>query len=250
MEKHSIKISIITVVYNGEETLEQTIQSVLNQTYKNIEYIIIDGGSTDGTLDIIRKYEQKISFWVSEKDNGLYDAMNKGIRVAKGEIIGMINSDDWYELNAFEIIVESYLGNPTKKIFHGDRYNILVNGKKNIRRFNSSRFKFLYYSMTYNHPSMFVHREIYKGMKYNTSLKALSDYEFVLTQYLKDKNLFHYIPLPYVNYRLDGISGNLKLKDALREGFKTRRNSGLSYSRSMLSVFIRILIVFSKRIVF
>lgn len=110
-------ISIITVVYNGEKYLEQTIQSVINQTYKNIEYIVIDGGSTDGTLDIIKKYEEHISYWVSESDKGLYDAMNKGIGVAKGELIGMINSDDWYELEAVEIMAEAYKNNPTKVYF-------------------------------------------------------------------------------------------------------------------------------------
>ena len=109
-------ISIITVVYNGEEYLEQTINSVINQTYKNIEYLIIDGGSTDGTLDIIKKYDNHISYSVSESDKGLYDAMNKGISIANGELIGMINSDDWYELDAVELIVNKYLENPTLNI--------------------------------------------------------------------------------------------------------------------------------------
>ena len=99
----SILISVITVVFNGEEHLQQTIDSISNQTYKNIEYIIIDGGSTDGTLDIIKKNEHIIDLYVSEKDDGLYDAMNKGISMAIVEIIGMINSDDWYEPNTLEI---------------------------------------------------------------------------------------------------------------------------------------------------
>ena len=91
------KVSIITVCLNSEKTLEQAIQSVISQTYKNIEYIIVDGASTDGTLDIISKYENKITKWVSEKDQGLYYAMNKGIDMATGDIVGIINSDDWYE---------------------------------------------------------------------------------------------------------------------------------------------------------
>ncbi len=111
-------ISIITVVYNGEKYLKQAIESVINQTYKNIEYIIIDGGSTDNTLNIIKNYHQNISKWVSEPDNGLYDAMNKGIKLATGELIGMVNSDDWSELTAVEIIVNEYLKNDNKQIFH------------------------------------------------------------------------------------------------------------------------------------
>ena len=91
-------ISVVTVSYNAIATIEQTILSVINQKYSAIEYIIIDGGSTDGTVDIIKKYEDKISYWVSERDNGIYDAMNKGIRHATGKIVGIINSDDWYEM--------------------------------------------------------------------------------------------------------------------------------------------------------
>jgi glycosyltransferase involved in cell wall biosynthesis len=248
LEKQQPLISIITVVYNGAKTLEQTIQSVLNQTYKNIEYIIIDGESSDGTLDIIKKYEDQISLWVSEPDKGLYDAMNKGITKAHGEIIGMINSDDWYEQNAVELIVEAYKLNPEKQIFHGDRYDILADGTRSIRKFNTSTFKFLYYGMTYNHPSMFVHRDKYKNDFYNIKLKALSDYEFVLKQFLKDKSNFQYIPIAYVNYRLDGISGTMKLKDALEEGFNARRNSGLGYFRNMFSVFTRITVVLLNKL--
>ena len=113
-------VSIITVVYNGEKYLQQTIDSVVNQSYRNIEFIIIDGGSTDGTLDIIKANEESVSKWISEPDEGLYDAMNKGIRLSRGEIIGMINSDDWYELDAVKIMVEAFLNNPTKNIFHAD----------------------------------------------------------------------------------------------------------------------------------
>tara|TARA_B100000780_G_scaffold276761_1_gene245996 strand:+ start:135 stop:971 length:837 start_codon:yes stop_codon:yes gene_type:complete len=106
--------SIITVVLNNEKFIEQTIKSVLNQKYKNFEYIIIDGGSTDGTIEIIKKYEKKIDYWVSGKDKGLYDAFNKGMSVAKGEFIGIINSDDLYTKNSLSIISKYVLSN--KKI--------------------------------------------------------------------------------------------------------------------------------------
>lgn len=221
-------ISIITVVYNGAKTLEQTIESVLNQTYKNIEYIIIDGGSTDGTLDIIKQYEEQISLWISEPDKGLYDAMNKGIKKAKGEIIGMINSDDWYEPNAVELIVEAYKLNPEKKIFHGDRFDILEDGTKRIRKFHPSSFKFLYYGMTYNHPSMFVHREEYKYHLYNINLKSHSDYQFVLEAFLKKPTNFLYIPITLTNYRLDGVSANMPWVESSKAVYKIRRKLGFS----------------------
>ena len=113
------KISIITVVFNGVKTIEQTILSVISQKYENMEYIIIDGGSTDGTIDIIKKYEDKIAYWISEADQVIYDAMNKGIDKSTGDIIGILNSDDFYDKdimdrinNVFMLIrnVELYMG--------------------------------------------------------------------------------------------------------------------------------------------
>lgn len=232
-------ISIITVVYNGSKTLEQTICSVLNQTYKNIEYIIIDGGSVDGTLNIIKKYEDRLSFWVSEPDKGLYDAMNKGISHAKGELIGMINSDDWYELNAVELIVGAFIKDSEKKIFHGDRYDVDFDGKRRIYKFNPSLFKFLFFSMTYNHPSMFVHKNIYEKYCYNTEFQSISDYEFVLKVFLNDNSIFHYIPLSYVNYTLDGISSKQSLISEIKEGSKARLNAGLKSHHVLVFVILK-----------
>lgn len=236
---HVPLISIITVVFNGEKYLEQTIKSVLGQTYTNIEYIIVDGGSTDSTLAIVRQYEDQLARWISEPDKGLYDAMNKGIRMATGDIIGMINSDDWYEPNAVQLIVDAYRKNPTKKIFHADRMDVLLDGSRRVKRFNGSKFKFLYYGMTYNHPSMFVHRDVYKDQSYNTNLRALSDYEFVLKNLIRDPEIFLYLPNSYVNYRLDGLSGTMSTKKILREGFEARKNAGLGSVQNYFSWLIR-----------
>lgn len=244
--KYAPLVSIITVVYNGEKYLQQTIESVVNQAYENIEYIIIDGGSTDKTLEIIKKYEHYISLWKSEPDNGLYDAMNKGISLAKGELIGMINSDDWYEPEAVETIVNEYLKNPDKHIFHADRFDVLENGERKLKRFHPSSLKFKYYGMTYNHPSMFVTSIEYQKHLYSTELKSLSDYQFTLEAFMSNKNNFCYVPKPIVNYRLDGISAQLSLKQALKEGFQARAKSGMGLIPNITSYLFRFFVILVK----
>ncbi|TMM58195.1 glycosyltransferase [Maribacter algarum] len=228
-------ISIITVVYNGERYLQQTIDSVANQSYKNIEYIIVDGESTDATLSIIKKNSNHISQWISEPDEGLYDAMNKGIGMAKGVLIGIINSDDWYELNAVETVVNTYLEFPQKTIFHSNRFDV-DNDTKKIRKFNPSNFKFKYYGMTYNHPSMFISPREYKEHLYNTTLKSLSDYEFILTAFLRDPDRFYYIDQTLVNYRLDGISAHMGFLESKKEAYLARRQAGMSILERVFAV--------------
>ena len=120
---HQPKVSIITVCFNSAKTIRDTIESVINQTYKNIEYIIVDGGSTDGTIDIIKEYEPYIAKWVSESDDGIYDAMNKGIMMSTGEIIGLVNSDDFLELEAIKNVVKTYLKNINGDVFVEDKNN-------------------------------------------------------------------------------------------------------------------------------
>tara|TARA_B100001093_G_scaffold409908_1_gene399049 strand:- start:4751 stop:5503 length:753 start_codon:yes stop_codon:yes gene_type:complete len=240
-------VSIITVVYNGERHLLQTINSVSNQTYKPIEYLIIDGASTDCTLDIIQDNETKITKWISEPDQGLYDAMNKGIKLAKGELIGMINSDDWFEPNAVEVMVNAFLNNPTKTIFHTNRYDIDTDNTRVIKKFNPSSFKFKYYGMTYHHPSMFIAKKEYNKHLYNIELKALSDYQFVLEAFLQTPQGFFYIDKAIVNYRLEGISAQMKIYNRLAEGYIARRNAEMSLTENLLSLIIRsIYFIFQK----
>jgi len=241
--KNSLKVSIITVVFNGEKYLEQTIRSVINQTYNNIEYIIIDGGSTDKTIDIVNKYKEHVSYFVSEPDDGLYDAMNKGIVVATGEIIGIVNSDDWYELNAVEYMVNAYKKNPEKRIFHGDVMHIFSDEYKKLRKFNPSEFRFKYYAVTYEHPTFFVVDAEYKEHLYNTKLKVLSDYQFMLEAFLKNKNKFYYLPQTISNFRIGGESAKISLLSRLREGFIARKNAGMKLYQNIFSYVVRFMMI-------
>lgn len=232
----TILISIVTVVYNGAEHLEQTINSVINQTYGNIEYIVIDGGSTDGSFEIASKYRDRIAHLISEPDEGLYDAMNKGISLAKGDFIGLLNSDDWLETDAIERIVVGIKNHPGVEIIHGDRLDVDIKGTTRIRKYNPSKAKLLYYGMTYNHPSMYISKKIYSSNKYNTKLKIKADYQFVLNCVCNLNAKFLYINKPYVNYRLDGLSTKIGYKESVREGFLARRISGLSLPVCILAI--------------
>ncbi|HBH62451.1 MAG TPA: glycosyltransferase, partial [Nitrospiraceae bacterium] len=169
---------IITIVRNGVKTLEKTIQSVLNQTYDNIAYIIINGGSTDGTLDTIRKYEDKIAYWTSEPDSGISEAFNKGITAATGEIIGIINADDYYEPAAVALAV-SVLTQTGADIVHGMVQYRDVNGQKT--ELFSGNDALLYKDMTINHPSVFARRSAYEKIGlFRTDFRYAMDYEWLL----------------------------------------------------------------------
>ncbi|RKN79764.1 glycosyltransferase family 2 protein [Ulvibacterium marinum] len=233
-------VTLITVVYNGEEHLEQTIKSVLNQTYVNTEYIIVDGGSTDRTIEIIKNYESQISTWISEPDKGLYDAMNKGVDLANGELIAMINSDDWYERNAVHSMVQAYKENPGYSIYHSDIFIINQNGKKTLRKYNKSTFKFKYYGMTYHHPTMFITAKEYRLHRYNTNLSIYSDYQLVLETFFRSSKSFFYVEIPTVNYRIGGISAKTSIYKRIQESFLVRRNVGMNYLEILFALFLEL----------
>lgn len=210
-------VSIITPCLNSEKYLEQTIKSVVNQTYDNIEYIIIDGGSTDSTLDIIKKYEHFIAYWVSEPDKGLFDAMNKGISLATGELAGIINSDDWYHINAAEWVIEVYRDNPRTDVFHGDLLHLRLEGgyvrKEDCADGQHYRRKGSHENMLETcgpfHPTCFVNRKrIYLNYKYNYKIKYGADYDFMLSLYCMGKK-FYYIPQTIAYFRPVGQSSEV-----------------------------------------
>lgn len=177
-----MRISIITVCYNRVETIERTIRSVIGQDYEEKEYIIIDGGSSDGTVDIIRRYEGELACWVSEKDGGIYEAMNKGIRYATGEVIAFLNSDDWYEDN---ILAETAHGFEDAKtqILCGD-VRCHHDGAVSRYRVNREPEEELRFRMVYWQPAMFVRRELFERYGgFDTRYRIAADYDWMLRMY-------------------------------------------------------------------
>lgn len=212
-------VSIITVVYNGEKTIEQTILSVCNQTQKPSEYIIVDGLSTDSTMKVIQKYASKYSFIkvISEKDNGIYDAMNKGIRMAKGEIIGIINSDDWYELDAIGIMLNAY-----RKYHSGVYYGILkVIMDEKLYQILRYSHEFIGVS-TMQHPAMFITSDIYmKFGLFDIEYKSASDLDFLM-RLLRENVPFYPIDESIAYFRTGGTSYNSYM--TVKESLRIRKN--------------------------
>jgi glycosyltransferase involved in cell wall biosynthesis len=214
-----LKITIITVCYNSDKTISRTIESVINQNYKNIEYIIIDGGSIDNTLNIIKQYDKKITTVVSETDNGIYDAINKGILLSSGEVVGILNSDDVFTNNdIISIIADTFRTNYEIDSVIGDIRFINKKGKihRNYSSKNWSPLKFTW-GMMPPHPTFYCKRNLFhKFGFYRNDLKIAADYELMMRFLLLHNISFKYIPKIFVNMSLGGIStknifSNLKI---------------------------------------
>ncbi|MDR2409413.1 MAG: glycosyltransferase [Bacteroidales bacterium] len=197
-------ITVITVVRNGEKTLEQTILSVINQTYKNIEYIIIDGMSTDSTLDIIKKYEDQIDYWMSEPDGGIYYAMNKGIDLAAGDwIIFMNGGDCFFETTSVSKCIKKM--DDKNVLYYGDVYWTVI---RKIYCGTFSRFKLAVQNIC--HQDMFYPRCIYKEYKYQEKYKPLADYFYNISIY--NKVPFRYLDETVAKFEYGGCSSMSKNK--------------------------------------
>ena len=211
-----MRISVITVTFNSEKVLTKCLDSVEAQTYKNIEHIVIDGDSTDGTLLLLKSRSKQLSTLVSEPDKGIYDAMNKGIKIAKGEIICFLNSDDFYaNNNVFLRVTKEFEKNPLLEacysdLIYVDRKNIL----KNIRYFKSSKFKQGLFSKGWcpPHPTFFVRRYIYeKYGNFDLNYRFASDVDLMMRFLEIHKVNSLYIPEVLVKMRLGGATNkNLK----------------------------------------
>jgi len=231
-------ISIITVTYNSVKTLEQTINSVLDQNYNNIEYIIIDGGSKDGTMDIIHQYEKKFSTkgysykYISEPDNGIYDAMNKGISLSNGDLIGILNSDDWYEIDTLSTVVSQYQLNPNYDVFHGLLRNV---DKDNVTTSIVGYSAQILKQHMIQHPTCFIKKEVYDSYGlFDTSFTSAADYELVLRIWTNGCK-FLFIESILANFREGGISSNM---NSFKEDYKVKLKYKLiSYPKYALTTF-------------
>lgn len=205
-----MKISIITAVLNKKEVMERCIRSIFSQTYQNIEYIVIDGGSTDGTLEIIKRYDGKIAKWISEPDRGIYDALNKGLKLATGDVIGFLHADDIY---AHDRVLETIVLHMTEFNVDSCYGDLLYVDKENpdkvIRYWKSSPYRNGLFERGWMppHPTFFVRKEIYdKYGSFNTDFKIAADYELMLRFLEKEKISTHYIPEVLIKMRVGGMS--------------------------------------------
>lgn len=210
-----MKISLITVCYNSEEHLRSTIESVLHQTYPDIEYILVDGNSSDQTLDIIKGYESAFFGrlkWISEPDQGMYDAMNKGIRMATGDVIGILNSDDFY---TSEFILEQLVNEFEKKkvdAVYGDIHYVNNSDLSKPIRYYSSRFFYpslMKFGYMPAHPSFYCKRNVYeKYGLFDISYKVAADFELLLRLIYIHRITIAYLPMDFITMRVGGASSS------------------------------------------
>lgn len=234
-----MKFSIVTVTYNSDKTLRDTIQSVLSQTYPSIEYIIVDGLSTDNTVAIIKEYEVLFDGkmrWISEKDKGLYDAMNKGFRMATGDVIGIINSDDLLaEPTAIEKVMTAFEVHPDADAVYANLYYVAQDDtSKIVRHWISGKQRPFRYGWHPAHPTFYVKREVYqKYGLFDLEFKFAADFELMLRLIEKEHIKLFYLPEPLVRMRLGGTtSKNLtNIKKGNIECIKAFEKNGIKVSR-------------------
>lgn len=228
-----MKISIITVCWNASATLEETIKSVASQSYNDIEYIIVDGGSTDSSVDIIKKYSNVIDKWVSEKDKGLYDAMNKGVAMATGDYIGILNADDtFFEKNTIEKVAKFLQDNPLDACV-GD----IVQHKngKIIRKYSSKNWipEKLKIGFMAPHPSIFFKKELFQKFgDYKLGYKIAADYELIIRYFIKHTITWKYSGITTTSMSVGGASssGLSSYNKITEEVAKAFTDNNISYS--------------------
>jgi glycosyltransferase involved in cell wall biosynthesis len=219
-----LKISIITITYNSEKTLEDTIKSVATQEYPNLEYLIIDGGSKDRTLDIVKQYEGVVTKWISEPDKGISDAFNKGIKMATGDIIGIINSDDMLAPNALNLVIESLKGDTD--VLYGNAI-MFGNGERYRYKSNSDLSGF-YKGFPIVHPTVFIRKSAYNvhGL-FDINYRCSMDYDLLLRMYSNSAK-FQYLNKDLAFMRLGGENQKNYIKVTTKECKRISVKYGLS----------------------
>ena len=224
-EMQEILVSVLTPCYNSAKTIEKTLECIEKQTYQNIEYIIVDGGSTDGTLELIKQHRSRLPeqfTLISEKDQGIYDAMNKGIGLAKGQLIGIVNSDDWYEEDTIEQVVKNYQRNAYEVVYGMQR--TYLNGKE--------KATFIYHhdflpEQMITHPTCFVTRDAYKELgAFDLKYRSAADYDLMLRFYESKRVVFTPVYQVLSNFQLGGMSSSQ---------VGVRENATIRYDRGFMS---------------
>jgi len=240
-----VKVSIITATYNSGQTLGDTMKSVLGQTYYDIEYIVVDGASKDNTVDVIHQYEPLFEGrlkWISEKDNGIYDAMNKGIRMATGDVVGILNSDDYFTSDDVIEQMVSAFGKAKIDAVYGD-IHFIHDGQpdKCVRYYSSKPFRplLLRFGFMPAHPSFYCRREVFENAGlYKTNYKIGSDYEMMVRLFLVHKIKSKYLQKDFVTMRTGGASTrNIHSRiQLIKDDVRGCRENGIYTNSLMISM--------------
>lgn len=230
-----MKISIITICFNAANCIEETILSVINQTFNGIEYIIIDGGSSDGTVDIIKKYEKYLAFWISEPDKGIYDAMNKGARHASGDWIGYINAGDKYVNSMVMETIANNLYQKSPDVLYGDlklnyTFGNYISKPQELTNFNKC--------FPFSHPASFVRTDIFKSKYFDLTYKIVGDYNLFYSIYMEGGSFF-YLPILIAEFEAeDGVSS----KNILSTFREVSKVNGNIYKKSWYFMYLNLYI--------
>ncbi len=212
-----MKISVVTSCFNSSKHVRQTLQSVANQTYTDVEHVLIDGGSTDNTVDIIRQFPH-VTNWVTEPDKGIYDGLNKGVKRATGDVIGFVHSDDYLRSDdVLEQIADFFIANPNVSAIYGDI--VFVNEQEDVIRYYSSKnwsFKKMSVGKMPAHPSFYARKEVYDRYQFNLDYRIAADFDHILRVAQDEEFTLTYLPLVTTAMRLggastDGIKSNLRI---------------------------------------
>jgi len=248
-----VKISVVTVSYNAAATIADTIESVFGQSYLNIEHIVVDGGSSDGTVDVLRQYDADIYAWVSEPDRGIYDAMNKGLSMATGDVIGFLNADDVYANSGVLDRIQGVFSDNTIDACFSD-LQFIDDQNKVVRLYSSSRFspEQLRNGWMPAHPTLYVRKSFFdKVGLFRLDYKIAADYEWIVRAFIAQKAAWKYVPEVWVKMRMGGISTrSMKSRWILNnEIVRACRENGVdtSLGRVLMKIPLKLLELFVRK---